>query len=78
MIAQYQENRHEKYTTVKIGDRIERFDGPLSDLVIRPIRMSHELAYGRKITLELTFDLGFVLKIDGQEFDGMLARPTAE
>ena len=60
---------------MKIGDRIERYDGPLSDLILRPIRLTHELAQGRKITLELTFDLGFVLKVDGQEFDGMLAKP---
>ena len=34
VIAQHKDMVNEKYTTVKIGDRVERFDGPLSNLLL--------------------------------------------
>lgn len=59
-----------------IGDQIEKFHGPLSDIVFNPIKMVHVLSYGRELKLELTFDVGFVLKIDGLGFDQMLVAPS--
>ena len=79
MIAEYTESVKENYTQLTIGDRVERNEGPLSDLAIRPMTISHQ--FGKKV---LNFELSpgqdttFCLKVNGRCYGRLMDGPEPD